>query len=441
VTATVDLPFVGRTALAEAERAALSVFVIRIMGAALAYGAQVLLARLLGKAEYGVFATVWVWTNVLGHGALWGLNHSACRFVPHYRARGETDLARGFLAGGAAFTVASGLATVAACGAILWLGRDWIGDAAIWPIAMALALVPLFALQDYVETVARSFNWAALAIAPTYILRNALIGTALVGSILLGAPAEAWVAVVCTLGALALGLTVQVTLVLRRMRRVLPPAPRRYRLREWVAATLPLAAVDLAHTGFNFVDVILLSFFLPPEAVAVYFAATRILQFVVFASYAASTATAPRFAEAKARGDVSSLKALVVRTARLTSAATILIGAAVLVAAPLLLHLFGPGFSASFAPLAVLVAGVVIYSAFGPAEDLLNMLGGERLSAAVALAALALAVCLNLLLIPRYGIMGAATAMAVAFALRGAGLAVVARARLGIATHILARGG
>ena len=68
MTATVDLPFVGRTALAEAERAALSVFVIRIVGAALAYGAQVLLARLLGKAEYGVFATVWVWTNVLGHG-------------------------------------------------------------------------------------------------------------------------------------------------------------------------------------------------------------------------------------------------------------------------------------------------------------------------------------------------------------------------------------
>ena len=144
MTATVDLPFVGRTALAEAERAALSVFVIRIVGAALAYGAQVLLARLLGKAEYGVFATVWVWTNVLGHGALWGLNHSACRFVPHYRARGEIDLARGFLTGGAAFTMASGLATAAACGAILWLGRDWIGDATIWPIAMALALVPLF---------------------------------------------------------------------------------------------------------------------------------------------------------------------------------------------------------------------------------------------------------------------------------------------------------
>jgi O-antigen/teichoic acid export membrane protein len=67
------------------------------------------------------------------------------------------------------------------------------------------------------------------------------------------------------------------------------------------------------------------------------------------------------------------------------------------------------------------------------------MLGGERLSAAVALTALTVAVVLNLLLIPRYGVMGAAVAMAMAYGLRGAGLAVTARTRLGIATHIFAR--
>lgn len=441
MTATVGLPFIGRTALAQAERAALSVFLIRIVGAALAYGTQILLARLLGKAEYGLFATVWVWVTVLGHGSLWGLSQATCRFVPHYRARGETDLARGFLAGGGVFTLVSGFATATTGAAVLWFGRDWIGEPYVWPFAIAMLLLPLLALQDYVEAVARSFNWPALAIAPPYILRHGFIGAALVASILLGAPAQAWVAIACTLAALVFALLIQVTILLRRMRRVLPAAPRNYRMREWISASLPLAAVDLALTGFNFVDVILMSFFLPPEAVAVYFAATRILQFVVFASYAATAATAPRFAEAKARGDLDSLRALVVRTARLTSAATILIGAVVLLAAPLLLRLFGPGFDASFAPLAVLVMGVVAYSFFGPAEDVLNMLGGERLSAAVALTALMVAVLLNLLLIPAYGIMGAAIAMAVAYGVRGAGLSIMARARLGIATHVLARAG
>jgi O-antigen/teichoic acid export membrane protein len=416
-----------------------SVFVIRVIGAALAYGTQILLARVMGKAEYGIFATVWVWTAILGHAVLWGLGHATCRFIPHYRARGEADLAGGFLAGGAAFTVASGVATAALGGAILWLGRGWTGEPELWPLALAMLVLPLFALQDYVEGVARSFNWAGLAIAPPYILRQAFIAAAVIGSIVLGAPAQAWVAIACTFAAIGVALLVQVVLLLRRMRRVLPEVPRRYRLREWATASLPLAASDLALLGFSFADVVLLGLFVPPETVAVYFAATRILQFVVFASYAASAVTASRMAEAKAMGNVAALNALVVRTARLTSAATVVVGIGVLLAAPFLLRMFGPGFDASFWPLAVLVAGTVTYSVFGPAEDALNMLGGERLSAAIATTAVGVAVLLNLVLIPFYGLMGAAVAMAVANVLRGAGLAYMARMRLGLPTHILAR--
>src|SRR4051794_41262257 len=65
----------------------------------------------MGQADYGVFATVWVWTIMLGHASLWGMGQSTCRFLPAYRARRELGLARGFLAGGAAFTLASGFVT------------------------------------------------------------------------------------------------------------------------------------------------------------------------------------------------------------------------------------------------------------------------------------------------------------------------------------------
>jgi O-antigen/teichoic acid export membrane protein len=67
------------------------------------------------------------------------------------------------------------------------------------------------------------------------------------------------------------------------------------------------------------------------------------------------------------------------------------------------------------------------------------MLGGERLCATVALSALLAAVLLILVLVPAFGIIGAALAMASANALRGAALALAARWRLGISTHILAR--
>ena len=94
-------------ALSRARRSALTVFAIRVAAAALAYGTQVLLARLMGKEGYGVFATAWVWIAVLGHASLGGFGLSVCRFVPQHRVRGELALARGFLATGALATLAS----------------------------------------------------------------------------------------------------------------------------------------------------------------------------------------------------------------------------------------------------------------------------------------------------------------------------------------------
>jgi len=159
---------------------------------------------------------------------------------------------------------------------------------------------------------------------------------------------------------------------------------------------------------------------------------------VLFAQYAATAATAPRFAEAWTRGDHEILRGLIRGTVRLTTFASLAIGAGLLLVAPWLLDLFGPGFGASFGALAILICGVAVQSAFGPAEDLLNMLGAEGVCARVSFAALALAIALNFALIPLYGVIGAATAMALATAARGAALSVAAKMRLGLSTHLLA---
>lgn len=188
-----------RGALAGAQRSALGVFGIRIAGAMLAYATQVALARLMGPAGYGVFGTVWVWMVVLGHASLWGVGQSVCRFVPHYRVREELDLVRGFLTAGALTTFVSAAAFAGVGGLILWLGQERIGEAYILPFALALLVLPVFALQDYIEGVARSFNWTVLAIAPAYILRQGLIGGGMIVAVLLGAPADPSVAVGCVL--------------------------------------------------------------------------------------------------------------------------------------------------------------------------------------------------------------------------------------------------
>lgn len=415
---------------------AISIFAVRVAAAGFAYVAQVLMARLMGGTEYGIFAAVWVWVAILGHSATLGLSQGACRFLPADQEIGRYGDLRGFLLGGALVTGIAALALSALGIAVLRHENTLLAGPYGASIIVGALVLPLFALQDYLEGVARSQNWPVLAIAPPYLIRQGLIMAAMVGAVYCGLPAEAAVAVACTLFATGLSLAIQALALLRRLPKRFVRGRRRYRWRRWFGACLPIAAVDAAGAAFGFVDVVVLGFLMPPASVGLYFAATRIQQLVVFVHYAASAATAQRFSAAKARGDAAGLSSLVREQARWTFTATALVGLAVLAASPLLLGMFGPDFHESLPILAVLIAGSVGASLFGPAEDILTMLGGERLCAVITTAMLALGLALCLSLVPMFGLLGAASAMAAATVLRSLALALGARAIHGLSTPI-----
>ncbi|RZK82819.1 MAG: lipopolysaccharide biosynthesis protein, partial [Methylobacterium sp.] len=166
-------------------RTALDVFAIRIASAGFAYGAQVLTARLMGWQEYGIFATVWVWTAMVGHSVTLGLSQGACRFLPVDQARGDLDHARGYLVAGAVAIGGAALAVALLGAAVLTLWPGWVAGPYRAPLLVAALVLPLFALQDYLEGLARSQNWAVLAIAPPYLLRQTVMMVAMVAAILL----------------------------------------------------------------------------------------------------------------------------------------------------------------------------------------------------------------------------------------------------------------
>src|SRR5207253_6582754 len=81
------------------QRLAGTVFLIRVINAAFAFGVQILLARLIGRFEFGIYVYVWTWVLVLGQAVDLGLGTTAQRFIPEYRERGASALLRGFVFG------------------------------------------------------------------------------------------------------------------------------------------------------------------------------------------------------------------------------------------------------------------------------------------------------------------------------------------------------
>src|SRR5216684_4201681 len=94
------------------QRLAGTVFLIRVLNAALAFGAQVLLARWMGSYEFGIYVYVWTWVLLLGQAVDLGLSSAARRFIPEYTKLKSLDRLRGFLAGSRWLVI--GIATVIA---------------------------------------------------------------------------------------------------------------------------------------------------------------------------------------------------------------------------------------------------------------------------------------------------------------------------------------
>ena len=89
----------GSSEASVTRRLAGTVFIIRVVSAALAYLSQILLARWMGGSDYGIYVYVWTWVLLLGSMMDFGIAASAQKIIPEYRTGNQQALLRGFLVG------------------------------------------------------------------------------------------------------------------------------------------------------------------------------------------------------------------------------------------------------------------------------------------------------------------------------------------------------
>lgn len=210
------------------------------------------------------------------------------------------------------------------------------------------------------------------------------------------------------------------------------------RLREGAAlfrSASALVVSKLMRVLFFSFDVLLLGFLVGDAAVGLYTAAYRVCFVVTALGVALTFSYLPEFTRAarRARADVA---AVADRSLELSSVlvAPIVVGGVVL-AGPLLAALFGAPYAGAAVAFQLLLPSVGLSLLRGTASNV--MLTYDRLGwdMWILVGATALNVVLNVVLIPRYGIEGAAVATLVAEALN-AGVGVAVAARLGVSVRV-----
>ncbi|MGX9901872.1 lipopolysaccharide biosynthesis protein [Arthrobacter sp. SA17] len=190
--------------------------------------------------------------------------------------------------------------------------------------------------------------------------------------------------------------------------------------REFWSFTWPRGIARLCQILLQRSDIILIAALLSVQDAALYTAATRFVALGQFATHAIQQVLQPRFSQLLAKGRHADA-ADVFRISTAWSMAVawplyMVTGAA----GGFYLMIFGAGYNVESAGVVVILMSIamLVSVAAGPLDTLLLMAGGSRTSLWIALATLAADISLCLILIPLWGIVGAAVAWGIAVLLK-----------------------
>lgn len=428
----------GSSEASVTKRLAGTIFIIRVLSAGFAYLSQILLARWMGGPDYGTYVYVWTWVLLLGSMMDFGISSSAQKIIPEYRTSGKHALLRGFLSGSRWMTLIVSSVISMLLASIVKALSPWINAAETIPLYIGCLTLPAFVVANTQDGIARSHDWMRLGLMPQFIIRQALIIGFTAGAFVLGFHLGATAAMLASAAAVWIAMIGQMIVLNRRLNGHIESGPKAYDFRGWLAISLPILLVESFYLLLSYTDVLVLQQFRPPEEVGIYFAVVKTLALVSFIHYAMSATTAHRFAEYHALGDKERLSAYVAQAIKWTFWPSLSATALLLALGKPLLWLFGSKFVGGYDIMFIAAIGLVVRSAIGPVERLLNMLGHQHICALAYALSFVMNVVLCLALVPRFGGHGAAAATSISLTFETVLLFWIVRQRLGL--HVLAFG-
>jgi O-antigen/teichoic acid export membrane protein len=410
--------------------------VIRVAGLALSFAQAVLTARLLGAGGYGTVAVALAVVQIAATVCLFGFGPLAVREIPARAAAGDTAGAAAFLHHAILSVLA--LSVVAGIGIVLVSGStEWISPDYRMALELGGLLVAPFALIAMFRGAAQGFGRVALAQAPGELVRPAAM-VFLMGVIaLLGlsfSPVDfMWTAIgAATLAAIAAG-----ALLWRNELSILPSPHRTTEARRYIVNALPFLGIGLTGLFDGEINTLVLGWFASPHETGLFQPLMRLTAVLAMPIAVTEMRFAPRIAELWERRETDRLRSVTLTFTLTTWLLTSGIALVIAATGPWLLWAFGPAFRETAPLLWMIAAAQVFNSACGPVGILLMMSGKSSWALAGRIGGLAVNATLGILLIPIYGVWGAAFAVATSIVVWNVALLAMTKVHCGFDPSLL----
>lgn len=386
-------------------------FVGRITGRILHLLTQIGIGRLFGPEVYGLYAIGLAILRIGGLASVLGMDTAVLRYGARYQSENRDKLRWVFL-----LSIGVSILIGAVVGGALFLAAPWLAnsvfdDVSLEPVIrlFSLGIGPLAGLQvaAVATRISKRMQFSVLSqeiTQPALALLLTLV-VAFLGLGVLGAVA-----------AMVLSFAAALIVALYYVRRLFPEAWKRGASlagprRELLMYSVTVSGSRLATMSMHWIDRLALGSFRPAAEVGVYQAAAQssVLFAIILSSF--NNIFSPLVADLWHRGERRRLEA-VYRISTKWGLYLSLPFFAVIWSSPsqVLSAVFGPEYAAGAPALKILAVGHMISIGTGGVGLLLSITGHHKRWVLTATAMLAADLALLLILVPRYGMLGAAVA-------------------------------
>jgi len=404
---------------------------LKVGSGGLAFAMFSLAARTMTPHGFGLFAT---WLSVAQIASVIGLMGQELvlvRFLNEYQVQGAKGRTKGVLA----FCVATAAAATIVVAAVIAGAGGIRGESVLLVLAVVAFMVVNSGLM-LGSQIARSlvsilmgegnreFFWRIIVVV---LLLVALFTHRQIG------PGEMFVLMSA---AMLIGLIVQVLSIVRALPDV-HAAKAEYEASRWTASGLRFWLSSILEAANQYFDVILIYWFLDSTTAGIYFAASRLANLFAMLSAALYTFAARRLPVLYFSKNHLEFEHTLVLMAEVT-ALCVLSGLAIIwLGAPYLLGLFGSAFVEQKWTLIVLALGTAFQAAGGPAAAIIQLTGRESSYVPVVGANVVLRLVGFFILIPWFGVLGAAAAATLALGVTTVILNLICRRWTGVDPSVL----
>jgi O-antigen/teichoic acid export membrane protein len=271
----------------------------------------------------------------------------------------------------------------------------------------------------------RELFWRALVVAALLLLALAGVRIQIHQFFLIGALA------------IATALLIQTAAIWRAFPKHIFPAKASWRLREWARTSGGFWAATMLETVNQYFDIVIVYWFLDPVAAGAYFVATRLSNMFGTLLAAVHNFATRRIPALYFAGEIDKLNGTLRRMAEVVLLCVLAGVAIIIFGAEPILALFGQTFIAQKWTLVILTLGTAMYAAGGPAAAILMIAGFQARYPLIVAANIGIRFLGFAVLIPIWGLQGAAVSAALSLGVVTVVLNVLCRRWVGLDPSVL----